>query len=85
MNNVGNSLQLTSIDHYKSIEHHVVANRKKDHISILNFVDPRPGNIIGTLTKMKENGQDAFYKEVVYSDYVKQSFKKPRTVDFVQL
>ena len=87
--NIGDVLQIMSNDKYKSIEHRVVANRSKTRISIPIFVNPAPDAVIGPLPEVMENGEEAKYKQVVYSDYFKYFFSKAhggkKTIDFAKM
>ncbi|KAK8698261.1 hypothetical protein V6N13_114386 [Hibiscus sabdariffa] len=87
--NVGDALQIISNGKYRSVEHRVVANGSKNRISVPIFVNPRPGDIIGPLSELVENGEKPIYKQILYSDYVKHFFRKAhdgkKTVEFAEL
>nr|WCP86768.1 feruloyl-CoA 6'-hydroxylase [Clematis terniflora] len=87
--NVGDALQILSNGHYKSIEHRVVANGRNNRISIPIFFNPKPNDFICPLVEVTEKGEEAVYKEVLYSDYVKHFFKKAhdgkKTIDFAKI
>ncbi|KAK6247885.1 hypothetical protein QUC31_019450 [Theobroma cacao] len=74
---------------YRSVEHRVIANGSKNRISVPIFVNPRPGDIIGPLPQVLENGQKPIYKQVLYSDYVRHFFRKAhdgkKTVEFAEI
>ncbi|KAK6272800.1 hypothetical protein POUND7_009883 [Theobroma cacao] len=74
---------------YRSVEHRVIANGSKNRISVPIFVNPRPGDIIGPLPQVLENGQKPIYKQVLYSDYVRHFFHKAhdgkKTVEFAEI
>ncbi|GKD24835.1 feruloyl CoA ortho-hydroxylase 1-like protein [Tanacetum coccineum] len=67
--NIGDVLQITSNGRYKSIEHHVVANRHENQISVPIFVNPRPNDVIRPLPEVIKRGEKALYKQVLYLDY----------------
>ncbi|EOY32314.1 Oxoglutarate/iron-dependent dioxygenase - like 10 [Theobroma cacao] len=87
--NVGDALQILSNGRYRSVEHRVIANGSKNRISVPIFVNPRPGDIIGPLPQVLENGQKPIYKQVLYSDYVRHFFHKAhdgkKTVEFAEI
>ncbi|CAJ1948730.1 unnamed protein product [Sphenostylis stenocarpa] len=87
--NIGDALQVMSNGRYKSIEHRVSANGSKTRVSVPIFVNPRPSDVIGPLPQVLANGEQAMYKNVVYSDYVKYFFRKPHdgkmTVEYVKI
>lgn len=74
--NVGDALQITSNDLYKSIEHRAFTNRNQNRVSIPIFAKPGPDAIIGPLPEVLESGQKPMYKNVVYKDYMKSFFGK---------
>ncbi|KAL8260171.1 hypothetical protein R6Q59_028124 [Mikania micrantha] len=84
--NIGDALQIMSNGRYKSIEHHVIANKHENRVSVPIFVNPRPSDIIGPLPGLIERGENALYKHVLYSDYVKHFYRKSHngkdTIDF---
>ncbi|KAK6272798.1 hypothetical protein POUND7_009881 [Theobroma cacao] len=61
---------------YRSVENRVIASGSKNRISVPIFVNPRPGDIIGPLPQVLENGEKPIYKQVLYSDYVRHFFRK---------
>ncbi|GKC07444.1 feruloyl CoA ortho-hydroxylase 1-like protein [Tanacetum coccineum] len=87
--NIGDALQIMSNGRYKSIEHHVVANRHENRISVPIFVNPRPNDVIGPLPEVIKRGDKALYKQVLYSDYVKHFYRKSHngkdTIDFAKV
>ncbi|KAM7273113.1 hypothetical protein ACFE04_027777 [Oxalis oulophora] len=87
--NVGDALQVMSNGLYKSVEHRVSANGTQNRVSVPIFVNPRPSDIIGPLPEVLASGEEAIYKEVLYSDYVKHFFRKAhdgkKTVDFAKI
>lgn len=88
--NVGDALQIMSNGRYKSVEHRVAANGKSDRISVPIFVNPRPEDMICPFPEVfATGGEEAIYKKVLYSDYVKHFFRKAhdgkRTVDFAKI
>ncbi|XWS58759.1 hypothetical protein CRYUN_Cryun08bG0061600 [Craigia yunnanensis] len=87
--NIGDALQIMSNGRYRSVEHRVVANGSKNRISVPIFVNPRPGDMIGPLPELVENGEEPIYKKVLYSDYVKHFFRKAhdgkKTIEFAEL
>ncbi|CAK9186949.1 unnamed protein product [Ilex paraguariensis] len=74
--NVGDALEIMSNGRYKSIEHCVTANGSKNRVSVPIFVSPRPSDVIGPLPEVLESGEEAMYKQVAYSDYMKHFFNK---------
>ncbi|KAK3037032.1 hypothetical protein RJ639_031606, partial [Escallonia herrerae] len=74
--NIGDALQIMSNGRYKSVEHRVVANGRKNRISVPIFVTPKPTDVIGPLSEVLESGETPKYKQVLYSDYVKHFFRK---------
>ncbi|KAJ7960496.1 2-oxoglutarate (2OG) and Fe(II)-dependent oxygenase superfamily protein [Quillaja saponaria] len=87
--NIGDVLEIISNGRYKSIEHQVVANRNKSRISIPIFVNPASDAVIGPLPQVLENGEEAKYKQVVYSDYFEYFFSKAhdgkKTIDYAMI
>ncbi|KAL8122029.1 hypothetical protein AgCh_018675 [Apium graveolens] len=87
--NVGDALQIMSNGKYKSVEHRVAANGSNNRVSVPIFVNPRPDDIIGPLAEVLKNGEEAKYKQVLYSDYVKHFFRKghdgKETIDFAKI
>ncbi|KAK1364339.1 putative oxoglutarate/iron-dependent dioxygenase, isopenicillin N synthase [Heracleum sosnowskyi] len=87
--NVGDALQIMSNGRYKSVEHRVAANGSNNRVSVPIFVNPRPDDIIGPLPEVLKNGEEAKYKQVLYSDYVKHFFRKghdgKETIDFAKI
>ncbi|KAJ7960498.1 2-oxoglutarate (2OG) and Fe(II)-dependent oxygenase superfamily protein [Quillaja saponaria] len=76
--NIGDVFEAISNGRFKSSEHQAVANRNKNRISVPIFVTPGPDAVIGPLPQVLENGEEeAKYKQVVYSDYLKYCFGKP--------
>lgn len=87
--NIGDALQILSNGIYKSVEHRVIANGEKNRVSIPIFVNPRPNDIIAPLQELKDRGDKPIYRELLYSDYVKNFFKKAHhgkaTIDFAKI
>ncbi|KAL5560511.1 hypothetical protein UlMin_036722 [Ulmus minor] len=87
--NIGDALQIISNGRYKSVEHRVAANGNYNRISVPIFVNPRPSDIISPLPEVLANGEEALYKQVLYSDYVKHFFRKAhdgkQTIDFARI
>ncbi|CAJ1964324.1 unnamed protein product [Sphenostylis stenocarpa] len=87
--NIGDVLQIMSNGRYKSIEHRVVANKRKTRISIPIFVNPAPDALIGPLSEVLENGDEPKYKHHLYSDYFNYFFSKAhdgkKTVEFAMI
>ncbi|KAL5560183.1 hypothetical protein UlMin_036394 [Ulmus minor] len=87
--NIGDALQIISNGRYKSVEHRVAANGNYNRISVPIFVNPRPSDIIFPLPEVLANGEEALYKQVLYSDYVKHFFRKAhdgkQTIDFARI
>ncbi|XP_022756143.1 feruloyl CoA ortho-hydroxylase 1-like [Durio zibethinus] len=87
--NIGDILQIMSNDRYKSIEHRVVANGRKDRVSVPIFVNPGPDAVFGPLPEVLESGEQPLYKEVIFSDYFKYFFSKKhdgkKTMDFAKI
>ncbi|KAL4562391.1 hypothetical protein LXL04_034593 [Taraxacum kok-saghyz] len=87
--NIGDALQIMSNGRYKSIEHCVVANGNQNRISVPIFVNPRPGDVIGPMPQVISRGEKVFYKQVLYSDYVKHFYRKSHngkdTIDFAKV
>ncbi|XP_074294617.1 feruloyl CoA ortho-hydroxylase F6H1-3-like [Silene latifolia] len=86
--NVGDALQILSNGKYQSVEHWVVANGSKERVSVPIFVSPMPKAIIGPFEELLERGETALYKQVLYSDYVKNFYKNVHdgkaTIDFAK-
>ena len=87
--NIGDALQIISNGRYKSVEHRVAANGNYNRISVPIFVNPRPSDIIFPLPEVLASGEEALYKQVLYSDYVKHFFRKAhdgkQTIDFARI
>lgn len=87
--NIGDILQIMSNGRYKSIEHRVVVNSKRNRISVPVFVNPSPDAAIGPLPQLLEGGQKPLYKQVVYSDYFNYFFNKghegKHTIEFAKI
>ncbi|KAL5560510.1 hypothetical protein UlMin_036721 [Ulmus minor] len=87
--NIGDALQIISNGRYESVEHRVAANGNYNRISVPIFVNPRPSDIIFPLPEVLANGEEALYKQVLYSDYVKHFFSKAhdgkQTIDFAKI
>ncbi|XP_027930679.1 feruloyl CoA ortho-hydroxylase 2-like [Vigna unguiculata] len=87
--NIGDVLQIMSNDRYKSIEHRVIANKRKTRISIPIFVNPKPDAVIGPLSEVLEIGDKPKYKQLLFSDYFKHFFSKPhdgkKTIEFAMI
>ncbi|KAG2394523.1 Feruloyl CoA ortho-hydroxylase [Vigna angularis] len=87
--NIGDVLQIMSNERYKSIEHRVVANKRKTRISIPAFVNPAPDAVIGPLSEVLETGDKPKYKQLLYSDYFKYFFSKAhdgkKTIEFAMI
>ncbi|EOY32316.1 Leucoanthocyanidin dioxygenase, putative [Theobroma cacao] len=83
------ALQIPSNGRYRSVENRVIASGSKNRISVPIFVNPRPGDIIGPLPQVLENGEKPIYKQVLYSDYVRHFFRKAhdgkKTVEFAEI
>ncbi|GAB2287102.1 hypothetical protein Dimus_021487 [Dionaea muscipula] len=74
--NIGDMLQLLSNGRYKSIEHKVVVNPRKNRVSIAVFVNPAPDQVVGPLPEVLVGGEKPLYREVIFLDYFKYFFSK---------
>lgn len=87
--NVGDALQILSNGRYKSAEHHVIANGSRNRISVPLFVNPSPQDVIGPLQEVLESGEKPLYKQVLYSEYTKNFYRKShdgkKTLDFAAI
>ncbi|KAK9664872.1 hypothetical protein RND81_14G074200 [Saponaria officinalis] len=87
--NVGDALQILSNGKYQSVEHWVIANGLKNRVSIPIFVGPLPNDIICPFEEVIKEGEGPIYKQVVYSEYVKNFFKNAHngkaTIDFAKV
>ena len=74
--NIVDALQIMSNGRYKSTEHRVAANERKDRVSIPLSVNPRPTDVIGPWAEVLENGDKPIYKSILYLVYAKHFCKK---------
>lgn len=74
--NIGDALQIMSNDKYKSVEHCVIANGRKDRVSVPIFLHPKATSVVAPLQEVLENGEKPIYKEIVYADYTNIFFNK---------
>ncbi|XP_071927588.1 bi-functional coumaroyl CoA and feruloyl CoA ortho-hydroxylase F6H2-1-1-like [Coffea arabica] len=65
--NIGDVLQIVSNDRYKSIEHRVSVNAKRNRVSVPIFVNPVADAVVGPFPEVLENGEKPIYKHLVYS------------------
>ncbi|XP_074294619.1 feruloyl CoA ortho-hydroxylase F6H1-3-like isoform X2 [Silene latifolia] len=87
--NVGDALQILSNGKYQSVEHWAVANEHKDRVSVPIFVTPTPRDIIGPFEELLERGETPLYKQVLFSDYIKNFLNNAldgkATIDFAKV
>lgn len=74
--NVGDILQMVSNDRYKSIEHRVIVNGRRNRVSVPIFVNPATDAIIGPFPEVLENGEKPVYKSIQFLDYFNYFFSK---------
>ncbi|OMO96757.1 Oxoglutarate/iron-dependent dioxygenase [Corchorus olitorius] len=72
--NIGDAIEILSNGVYKSIEHRVITNEKKERISIAAFVNPDEHQEIGPLESMvnDELHRPRMYRKIKYIDYIRQ-------------
>lgn len=88
--NIGDILQIVSNDRYKSIEHCVVVDQKRDRVSVPIFVNPADDALVGPFPEVLESsGEKPVYKRFLFSDYFSFFFSKgpegKRTMEYVKL
>ncbi|XP_071902926.1 feruloyl CoA ortho-hydroxylase F6H1-1-like [Coffea arabica] len=74
--NIGDVLQIVSNDRYKSIEHQVIVNGRRNRVSVPIFANPAADAVVGPFPEALENGEKPIYKHVVYSNYFNYFFSK---------
>ncbi|CDP09714.1 unnamed protein product [Coffea canephora] len=74
--NIGDVLQIVSNDRYKSVEHQVTVNGRRNRVSVPIFVDPAADTVVGPFPEALESGEKPIYKHFVYSDYFNYFFSK---------
>ncbi|OVA04861.1 Oxoglutarate/iron-dependent dioxygenase [Macleaya cordata] len=87
--NVGDSLQILSNGRYKSAEHRVRTTSTQSRVSIPLFVAPRPGDKIGPLPQVVENGGIPHYRDFLCAEYMNNFFGKAhegkKSLDFAKI
>ncbi|KAM7522960.1 hypothetical protein LguiA_012862 [Lonicera macranthoides] len=87
--NIGDVLQIISNDRYKSVEHRVLVSADKTRVSVPIFVNPGLGAVVGPLAEVLEKGEQALYKQLLYSDYYNYFFSKghdgKQTIEFAKI
>ncbi|KAL9260868.1 Bi-functional coumaroyl CoA and feruloyl CoA ortho-hydroxylase F6H2-2-1-like protein [Drosera capensis] len=75
--NIGDMIQILSNGIYRSIEHKVVANPRKNRVSVAIFVNPSADQVVGPLPEVLENtGEKPLYREIVFLEYFRYFFSK---------
>ncbi|CAA0813160.1 Feruloyl CoA ortho-hydroxylase 1 [Striga hermonthica] len=87
--NIGDVLEIMSNGRYKSVEHRVFVDGRRDRVSVPVFVNPSANAVIGPLPEVMEDGEKPMYRRLVYSDYFGYFFSKghdgKRTIDFARV
>ncbi|CDP09718.1 unnamed protein product [Coffea canephora] len=87
--NIGDILQIVSNDRYKSIEHQVIVNGRRNRVSVPIFVSPAADTVVGPFPQSLENGKKPIYKHVIYSDYLNYFLSKRddrnQTIEFAKI
>uniref|UniRef100_A0A0E0C1M9 Fe2OG dioxygenase domain-containing protein n=1 Tax=Oryza meridionalis TaxID=40149 RepID=A0A0E0C1M9_9ORYZ len=74
--NVGDILQVFTNGRYKSVEHRVVVDGKKERLSMATFHSPSKNAIVGPLSEMVEHEDDAVYTSMDHDELLKLFFAK---------
>jgi isopenicillin N synthase-like dioxygenase len=61
---------------YKSVEHRVVVDGKKERLSMATFHSPSKNAIVGPLSEMVEHEDDAAYTSMNHDELLKLFFAK---------
>ncbi|KAI7748146.1 hypothetical protein M8C21_012909 [Ambrosia artemisiifolia] len=72
--NIGDVLQIISNGEYKSIEHRVVVNAKKERISIGTFINPNLGVEIGPARSLVTPETPAKFTRIAFADFLKNFY-----------
>ncbi|CAA7039841.1 unnamed protein product [Microthlaspi erraticum] len=75
--NIGDVLQILSNNRYRSVEHCVVVNKFCSRVSVPVFCGPVHDAVIEPLPEVLQNNEVAGYRNIVYSDYLKDFFGRP--------
>ncbi|WOG97928.1 hypothetical protein DCAR_0417269 [Daucus carota subsp. sativus] len=86
--NVGDALQILSNGKYLSAEHRVRTAGQQSRVSIPIFITPKLDENIGPLPELVEHHGVAYYKDVLFGDYMTNFFGKAhegkKSLEFVQ-
>ncbi|KAJ7968834.1 2-oxoglutarate (2OG) and Fe(II)-dependent oxygenase superfamily protein [Quillaja saponaria] len=74
--NLGDILEILSNGKYKSVEHRVSVNSKKERISIATFFNPKFESEIGPMMKLTSPQNPPLYKRIQMEKYVKDFFSR---------
>ncbi|CAI9106052.1 OLC1v1005109C1 [Oldenlandia corymbosa var. corymbosa] len=87
--NIGDILQIVSNDRYKSIEHRVIVDERRDRVSVPIFVNPADDVLIGPFPEVLQNGEKPIYKQFLFPEYFNFFFSKgpegKNTMEYVKL
>ncbi|MED6200605.1 Scopoletin 8-hydroxylase [Stylosanthes scabra] len=72
--NIGDTIQILSNGKYKSAEHRVRTTNSESRVSIPVFTAPKPTEKIGPLEELVKKDGVAYYREVVFQDYMNNFF-----------
>ncbi|KAI7748147.1 hypothetical protein M8C21_012910 [Ambrosia artemisiifolia] len=72
--NIGDVLHIISNGEYKSIEHRVVVNAKKERISIGTFINPNLGVEIGPARSLVTPETPAKFTRIAFADFLKNFY-----------
>lgn len=67
--NIGDQLQVLSNAIYKSVEHRVIVNSRKDRLSLAFFYNPKGSIPIEPIKELVSDGHPALYPSMSYNDY----------------
>ncbi|MED6192091.1 hypothetical protein PIB30_006916 [Stylosanthes scabra] len=74
--NVGDILEILTNGIYRSIEHRVTINSKKERISIATFHRPQMNKVIGPIASLITHERRALFKRISVADYYKKFFSR---------
>ncbi|KZV22084.1 hypothetical protein F511_28325 [Dorcoceras hygrometricum] len=67
--NIGDQLQVISNGNYKSVEHRVVVNAKKERLTLALFYNPRGDMLIVPAKRLVTEEHPGLYPPMIFDDY----------------
>ncbi|XP_016203072.1 protein SRG1-like isoform X2 [Arachis ipaensis] len=74
--NVGDILEILTNEIYRSIEHRVTVNSKKERISIATFHKPQMNKVISPIESLVTSERPALFRRINVADYYKKYFSR---------